>query len=72
MLGHRNVENGKGDAGDTWFWGPGTRSHQENMMGKPLWPLEVLRHRKHSRMNAGARKALRQILRATLGVGHWK
>ena len=33
MIGHRNIGNGKGDAGDTWFWGPGTRSHQGNMKG---------------------------------------
>ena len=70
MIGHRNVGNGKGDAGDMWFWGPGTRSHQGNMKREPLWPLGALGHWKRSRTNAGAGKALRQTLRVMLGVSH--
>ena len=72
MIGHRNVGNGKGDAGDTWFWGPGTGSHQGNMKGEPLWPLGALGQGERSKTNAGTGKALRQTLRATLGAGRWK
>ena len=72
MIGYRNVGNGKGDAGDTWFWGPGTRSYQENIKGEPMWPFGVLGHRRHSKTNTGAGKVLRQTLRVTLEVSHWK